>query len=295
MVGFDMKPMLKSAACVAAVFGALAIGAGAASATPLVNITVDPAAAGLTNTAPQFTFNGVRTSDFSSINLTATAGGYNFTEIGYLPVASFDPGNFTPPGLNGTAGSNPYGLYFAFTATGTLANVAGNLIGSFSTLNYTLNGDPGFNTTFDSFNAQHQVQISGNAGDVTLASGTLAGGGTNTVSILSAFTNPLPSAFVDLKFSAPSGSTFFVAPPTPFDLLLDSQFSNTTTVINSYTSSLPPGVDQVVTIGIPTGGGGVGGSGTGQFTNLPVPEPASMIILGSGLLGLGFVGRRRKS
>jgi hypothetical protein len=252
-----------------------------------MTITVSPSAAGLSD-APDFSFDGIRTSNFSSIDLSSVGGGgFSFFETGFLPIASFDPGNFTPPGLNRATGATAYGLYIAFTASGTLAAAGpGMLEGSFSSINYTLKGDPGFGDTFSHFNAQHQVFCVGCAGDFTLANGILFPGGNDTAVIAKAgSTKPLPAAFVDLLFNATSAS-FFVSPGAPFSADLMTQFSNTSFVTNQYTTNLPAGVARVVTIGTMAG---QGGAGSGQFANLP--EPAPLLILGSGLLCLGLIRR----
>jgi len=272
---------------------ALGIVAGAlfasAASAALQDVTVSPAGAGLSSNAPNFTFNGIRTSDFSSINLTQSGSGFTFTEHGFLPLATFDPGNFTPNGLNGSGTANPYGLYLSFTGTGSISGTPSLQTGSFSTLSYSLFGDPGFNDTFDNFDASHQVFCNGCGDDVALASGTLLPGGSNTVVLANANQpKPSPAAFVDLLFNGTS-SGFFVAPPPPFSVALDSQFSNTGDVTNQFFTG--PGT-STVTIGISGPGGGTGGSGSAQVVAIPTPEPASLILVASGLLGVGLIRRR---
>jgi hypothetical protein len=260
-----------------------------------VSITASPSGQGLSTNAPDFTFNGVTTSDFASIDIYATSnpGVFTFTEAGYLPVSSFNPGTFIPAGLNGTAGANSYQLWGTFSGSGTLSGTPLDLTGSFSSINFSLMGIGGNSATFDNFTATNQPGCTNCSGQ-TLATGALLSGGTNFVNVGQPLSSiPLPSAQVDLLFSS-DDAAFFLAPPTPFELDLSTAFTNQSGITGSILcssdpSGCPAGAYEVITIGTPSN---QGGAGSGTFS--AVPEPTSMAIVGFSLFGLGMFRRRRQ-
>jgi hypothetical protein len=278
-----------------AAFGAIVSLAayGSASAAP-VTYTWNPAA--VIPTAPvnsNIVANDLVVSDFADIVIT----GSTFTENAVLTAAQFQlNGNPVAPAGLGTA----YSFYATVTAAGTISgpipapNSGKTVNGTFTSATYTFWANP---------NSQPVVTpqpggtptITGNGGAFALFTGTLLSGTSGLSDIPAGGGIPQgysPKADLNLTLSvctAAGGvctgneSAFFVN-PLPADLTLAiTDFSATTSQ-----TALTPGAGGSTNLDITGGGGNV------TFAVTPVPEPASLLVIGTSLLGLGIAVRRRK-
>lgn len=276
---YSFKCLMLGTALATAAFAASLSGAHAAP------ITFDPSGAvpALSN-ASSFTADNATVADYSAIGVQPSG---SFTESGLLPITAFAMGgqNVTPAGFNNVRGANPYGLYFSFNGTGQLSGTGAGSQGNFSTLSFSLYGDPGLNNggvTVNSGGASFNGDTSGN---VLLGSGSLLSGSAalnaNTTGIGPAL---LPTANALVTFDPAAGEAGFFPGLTGMSLNLNAAFTNTGSVVTESGGGTSP-LDILID--------GGGGNATFLTASSPVPEPASFAVLAAGLLGLGIARRQR--
>ena len=243
----------------------LAVGiSGGASAAPFtVNEGVVPGA-----TANTLVANGITFSYSAIINQAANG---SFTETGFLNKASFVDANSAsvPSQLNSLAPAG-YAIYGLFTATGVaVANppFPGGVTATFNTFALTLTLDPNQDTT---------QSANGTAGGFTVDDRVLANYTLNVgqAHVFGGLANGDFDVLMNITLTS-FGQTFFTS-PTPFFPLED--LSGNTALITGL--SLP--------------GTAFTATANGAGVELFVPEPASIAVLGAGLVALGGVVRRRR-
>ncbi|MDQ6735378.1 MAG: flocculation-associated PEP-CTERM protein PepA [Nitrospirota bacterium] len=224
------------------------------AAAPIA-FTVNPSVIG----APQSAFQATIT-DFSynaTVNQTGPIGcvpSCAFTETGHASFSGFKGADFITPVSNSGLNQNPgYTLTGDFTATGTAVPNGTGIRATFNTFNLTLNT---------------QTQPGGASTLVAQSSGLVAGEANIFGPALAA-----GDFHVVLRLNPVGG---FLSGPFVLNLNTADFAGNNTSVTG-------------VSVG-PFTGGRIQGSGNLSFS--AIPEPASLVLLGSGMAALGWWRRR---
>jgi PEP-CTERM motif len=292
---FIMKKLnLRKNILVAATGAALVMGlASQASAAPV--FTIDPNAIP-GNVFAINPFNADFVSGTTSELLTISSP-TTMTGSGWAQFTSYSLGASLVSSLVSGLGKVDYGLYLTFSLADTLVSGSmggANSVQNLTLLDFVLKADPGLNTTFTNANATTSTNatVGGTtADDIVLATGSLITGVAGFDSLGGAYVNAINSfavctgagtadvggtAIADAACANGTGSSYFSA-PVPFYDLAFSEFNNTSQGI----------IRNGNLISITNATGGV------DFNR--VPEPATLGLLGLGLLGMGASLRKRKS
>lgn len=254
-----------------------------ASAFAIPQFQVDPDS----NPATANSFYATSLTGSSSERLTINAGGPGVgnlaTSFGYMSFGSFtNDGPLglptgTVPAIDSGLGIN-YGLYLTFDLVATLATGTVGTIGStyyLTSLNFNVYHDSDFaaaatRTMFSAATLGSEASISQNAGDTLLGSGSLIGG----LADINGAGGAQLNSFTTYANNA-AGNLFFVDPNPFYDLAFNA-FNNTSS-------------------GVTINGTHVAITAAGSVDFNRVPEPATLALLGMGLLGMGVSLRKRKA
>ena len=272
-----MRKLLKHGLLAVAVAGGLALTPGTASADVYNDFRIDATVGGddavcntISNPAPAEACIGDRI-DFSYLERFTVTGPGTFSTDAYADVTAFLTNEATELLLQ-TGLNDDYAIYALFSATGNFApNASGGFDFTATGGSLTLVLDNNVDTGKTLPGSSPGAVVLTNAGDDLVLANAVLESGEGHTDPSDPDSGDFEIVFDPFALTA-IGSTFFVA-PVPFytELLLRGVF-------DAFDPVLRP---NLIT----------GGSGNAQF----LPEPTSLALFGLGLLGSGYMARRRRT